>query len=147
MLERYLCPKHREWLTMNPSAALACWNKSIETGLQYYRRKALPQARSYCGCGLETAEIMLLKGEGCHRDAVDRYMASLLLYAGVCRDSGYSSLLGELTNRGRQILRRSWGKALIPTYLFHANCQLRKIIENPAWIDNLLTTVSPAYQA
>lgn len=145
MLEHYLCPRHREWLTGHPDAALACWHQSIETGLQHYRRKALPQARSYCGCGLETAELLLLKGEGCHRDAVGRYMASLLLFAAICRDSGYASLLRELANRGRQILRRSWGKSLIPPYLFHANWQLRQITENPAWIDNLLTKVSTAH--
>lgn len=144
MLEHYLCPQHREWLTANPEAALACWTQSIETGLRYYRARALPQARSFSGCGLETAEILLLHNTGGHRDAVGRYMASLLLFAGICRDSGYASLLRELSNRGRQMLRRSWGKPVIPPYLFHANWQLRQITENPAWIDQLLTRI-PAY--
>ncbi len=138
MLDHYLCPSHRDWLIHHPDAAIQCWYQSVDAGLLYSSRGAMAQARSALGGSLEIAEILLRHCPCSHSDSVARYTLSILLFASICRDSGYRSILGEIANRGIQILRGSWKRPVIPRYLFHANWQLRQIAEDPTSIERLL---------
>ncbi|WP_340678822.1 hypothetical protein [Paraglaciecola sp.] len=119
MTNRFLCPTHRQWLQTNPTAAIAHFTDTQDTG-QWYREQGLwQQALPYVGCAYETAEIVLNLQVKDKALSVINFTSSAILLA----DTWHKA--GEFSN-SRDVLRNAQQR-LVPE---HTLCYQQTVLQD-----------------
>ena len=104
MTHRFLCPNHRQWLQTNPTAAIAHFADTQDTG-QWYREQGLwQQALPYVGCAYETAEIVLTLQTTDKATSVINFTSSAILLADTWHKAGEYSISREVLRNAQQRL-------------------------------------------
>lgn len=85
MKMRFLCVRHRRWLSADPAAALYTWLQCYEQGLRLEQQHQDNLAIRQAGCALETADLLLTGRIDVERDDITRYTHSALLLARLLR--------------------------------------------------------------
>lgn len=93
---QFLCNNHRDWLTLNPSAALNTSLQAYSQSLSLAEEYAYPQAINHAGAAYEASLIVLNSRTSETGNTVERFTDASVLLARLLYITGESKFAGSV---------------------------------------------------